>query len=261
MTFIVKTARLCFRLLLAAGILSAQAAMAASPAPAPAAKSPLNDPEYFARHLYPLSKPLRTPKVVIDVSDSPESRAWAEQAKKLTEEWYPHLTQILATEDFKPKKTLKLIFKKGIGPPAYASDGNITIKAEWIAAHPDDFGMVIHELTHVIQSYPGGQGRIKPGWLVEGIADYVRWWRYEPEAPRTPVDPEKASYRDSYRTTAWFLAYVTGRYNRTLVYQLDRALRNGTYSDELFQKIAGKPLDDLWKEFAATHPPRRTAAP
>ena len=32
----------------------------------------------------------------------------------------------------------------------------------------EHFGVVIHELTHVIQAYPAAGD--KPGWLVEGIA-------------------------------------------------------------------------------------------
>ena len=33
----------------------------------------------------------------------------------------------------------------------------------------------IHELCHVVQSYPNGN----PLWVTEGIADYVRWAIYE----------------------------------------------------------------------------------
>ncbi len=207
-----------------------------------------------ARYLYPLSRPLAAPEVVIDVTDSPESRAWAERARDLAREWFPLVCQLLATEQYTPPKTLRLVFKKGISAPAYASGSEITINADWIQQHPDDFGMVIHEMTHVIQSYPGGRRGEKPGWLVEGIADYIRWWRYEPEAPRTPINPQKASYRDSYRTTAAFLAWVVGKYDRRLVSNLDRALRTRAYSDELFQKATGKSLDQLWTEFVATLP-------
>ena len=30
----------------------------------------------------------------------------------------------------------------------------IHVSADWIKKHPDDFGLVIHEMTHVIQHYP-----------------------------------------------------------------------------------------------------------
>jgi hypothetical protein len=214
-----------------------------------AAPPPARAQDDLSRYIYPLSKPIRAPRVTIDVSDAPELRPWAEQARLLVIDWFPHLTQLLATEDWKPPKTLKLEFKKGIGPPAYTAGNTITSKAEWVSAHPEDFGMIIHELTHVVQGY---HSRNNPGWLVEGIADYIRWWRYEPEAKRTPVNPDKASYRDSYRTTANFLAWVVGKYSRQLVPTLDRAMKKGTYSDEIFKTVTGKSLDDLWAEYIAT---------
>ena len=36
---------------------------------------------------------------------------------------------------------------------------------------------MIHETCHVVQRY---RGRGNPGWLVEGVADYVRFFVYEP---------------------------------------------------------------------------------
>ena len=34
--------------------------------------------------------------------------------------------------------------------PALTSGNRMQFSAQWIAEHPDDFVMVIHELTHVI---------------------------------------------------------------------------------------------------------------
>lgn len=131
--------------------------------------------------------------------------------------------------------------------PAYASGGEITISGKWIKEHPDDLGLVIHELVHVIQQYPHFEG--KPGWLVEGIADYIRWWRYEPEAPRRRPDPAKANYTDSYRTTGWWLGWVSQKYDRRLVPALDRALRNKQDPMPIFKAMTGKTPEELWKEF------------
>jgi len=197
-----------------------------------------------------LGKAVPAPPITIDVTDAPELKPWAEAAQKLATEWFPHVTQLLATENYKAPKTLKFIFKKGIDAPAFATGDAITFKVEWIQQHPDDFGMVIHEMTHIIQGY-----RRTPrdtGWLVEGIADYIRWWRYEPESKRTPIDPKKASYRDAYRTTAAFLAYLAAKYDRNIVRYLDAGLRDGSYTAEIFEKSTGKKLDDLWAEFVGT---------
>jgi hypothetical protein len=208
------------------------------------------EPDPYSRFLYPVARAIPAPEIAIDVTDEPDARPWAEAAQKLTREWFPLLAPLLATDTWTPPKTITLVVKKELRVPAYASGSRITINGSWIRRHPDDFGMVIHEMVHILQSYPDGGN--KPGWLVEGIADYVRWWRYEPEARRTPIDPEKASYRDSYRTTAAFLAWATGRYDRGLVRKLDQALRTGTYSDDLFSQSTGKSLDELWTEFIGT---------
>jgi hypothetical protein len=207
----------------------------------------------LTRHIYPLAKPLPTPPVVIDVSDFPEGEAWAKQAKALVETWYPTVTSWLATEDFKAPSEIKLVFKKEISAPAYASGGTITVNGKWITQRPDDLGMMIHELVHVVQQYPNS--RNKPGWLVEGIADYIRWWRYEPELHstkgRTKIDVAKAKYTDSYRTTGMWLAWSGRTYHMGLVPALDRAMRKREDPMLVFKALTGKDADELWKEFVA----------
>lgn len=202
----------------------------------------------LARHVYPLSDRLSAPPVVIDVSDFPESRAWGEAAKALVTSWYGGVTELLATKDFKSPRQIKLVIKREISAPAWASGDTITISGKWITEHPDDLGMVIHELVHVVQQYPDGKN--KPGWLVEGIADYVRWWRYEPEAPRPRIDFGKASYRDSYRTTAAFLAWASRTHDMRLVPALDGALRKGEDPMPEFKRLTGKTVDELWTQFS-----------
>lgn len=196
-----------------------------------------------------MARPVKAPEFVIDTSASTESRVWAEAARELAQRWFPLITPLLATDGWSPPKRIRFLFKPDIDAPAYASGSDITISSRWIREHPDDFGVVIHEMTHVIQAY-GGPGE-RPGWLVEGIADYIRWWRFEPESPRTPIDPDRASYRDAYRTTAAFLAWITGRVHRGIVPALDRALRQGTYREILFEQTTGKSLDALWAEYVA----------
>ena len=186
--------------------------------------------------------------MVIDVTDSPASKAWAETAKKLVQDWYPVALSLLSTNEFNAPKELKLVFKKDLNVPAYASGATITINGKWIAEHPDDLGMVIHELTHVIQQYPHNKADI--GWLTEGIADYVRWWRYEPESVR-PRITERSAMKDGYRVTAYFLAWVGKKYDLRLVPALDAALRKGQDPMPVFSKMTGKAAEELWKEFAA----------
>jgi hypothetical protein len=200
------------------------------------------------RYVYPLSRPLKAPKIVIDVTDAPDMQAWGEAARKLATDWYPTLTSWLATEKFRSPKQLKFVFKNKQDAPAWASGNMISFNAAWIRQHPDDLGMVIHEMTHIVQQYPDNKNDV--GWLVEGIADYTRWWRYEPEAARPRINFEKASYRDAYRTTAYFLAWAGKKYDLRLVPSLDRALRHAEDPMPVFISVTGKSADDLWKEFA-----------
>ena len=200
-------------------------------------------------YIYPLAPAMKAPpKVVIDTTDYPEGRAWAEKSQQVVAEWFPIIWQLLSTQGMKEPAEVKLVFQRKQDAPAYATGGNIYISGPWISAHPDDFGMTVHELTHLVQSYPGHPNN--PGWLVEGIADFTRWWRYEPEGPRPKIDPEKNNYDNSYRITAAFLAWVSGKYDKRLVPTLDKALRDGTYSDEIWKTLTGKDVATLWSEFA-----------
>ena len=60
---------------------------------------------------------------------------------------------------------------------------------KWFRANlqGEAIGSVVHELVHVVQEY--GRARREnpeatrsPGWLVEGLADYIRWFLYEPQS-------------------------------------------------------------------------------
>lgn len=206
----------------------------------------------LARHVYPLSKPLPVPVINVDTSDIPTAKAWGDKAKEVVIAWYPMVTSLLATETWKAPKEINIVIKKEISAPAWAAGNTITVSGKWITEHPDDLGVMVHELTHIVQSYP--RNKVDTGWLVEGIADYVRWWRYEPEAPRPRINPEKAKYTDAYRTTAYWLAWVSRKYDMRLVPALDGALRKGDDPMPIFEKFTKKKADELWKEFIDSKP-------
>ena len=69
---------------------------------------------------------------------------------------------------------------------------------------------------------------------------------YEPEKPKRSINLQTASFRDGY--------VGTPSYDRRVLRELDAALRGGTYHDELFQKLTGKPVDELWKQFLGELP-------
>lgn len=182
---------------------------------------------------------------LVDANDAPDLKEWGNKAGTLCVEWFPKIAALLPSEGFIAPKEVTLYFDPKMKGVAHALGGKITISAAFVRGHPDDLGMVVHELTHVVQSYPPGG----PGWLVEGIADYIRIVHFEPQAPRPKLDPSKASYKDAYKTTAMFLEWVELHHTAGMVVKMNAALRAGSYKDELWNSLTGKTVDELWALF------------
>jgi hypothetical protein len=188
--------------------------------------------------------------VRLDVTETPDLETWGNTAKTLCEEWYPKIVALLPSEGFTPPDTVRLRFSKDMRGVAATGGTRISVAASYVRKATNDFGMVIHELVHVVQAYPSAkEGCTKPGWLVEGIADYIRLIHFEPQARRPRINPDKASYRDAYKTTAAFLEWLEKKYDRDLVKKLNAPLRAGTFKMEMFKEHTGKDVDELWKEF------------
>src|SRR5262245_52058641 len=102
-------------------------------------------------------------KVSVDTTEVPNLADWGKKAKGLVEKWHPAITELLKSDGFTPPAEVKLVFKKEMKGVAYARGNTIVIAADWVTKHPDDYGMVVHELTHVIQAYRRNRGA---GWLV-----------------------------------------------------------------------------------------------
>jgi hypothetical protein len=185
-------------------------------------------------------------KVTIDTTGAPECQAWAERAREMVLLWHPVVSAYLDAPLKAPTTEIKLVFKDMPGVAATSRDV-ITIASGWVKSHPEDLGMVLHELVHVVQNYPPS----KSGWLVEGIADYIRFWMAEPAGQPKRFNRAKDSYRSGYRITGAFLAWIESKYQVSIVRDANLALRGGTYDDSLFEKKTGKNLDALWAEFIA----------
>lgn len=184
--------------------------------------------------------------IVLDYSKAPECEAFALKAKGLCEEWYPKINSLLFGPDQPlPRREVTLEFKQMEGV-AHATRGRIVISAEWVTKKaPDDYGMVIHELTHIVQNYRGG-GEF---WVTEGIADYVRDFVFEPGKRRLRVNPDRASYKDGYTTSAMFLDWLQKKGPADLIKRLNQASRDRSYNAEKFTQLTGKSADEWWKEF------------
>jgi len=187
-------------------------------------------------------------EITIDTSAVPELKEWADQLQPIVDAWYPKIVAALPSEGFEAPQKFTITFKKMDGV-AYTSGTSVVCAAAWFKAHPDDQGAVIHELVHVVQQY---RSRRNPGWLVEGVADYLRWFKYEPVNKRPRPNPDRAKYTDSYRTTAAFLEYVATHGHPDIAVQMNQVMRKGQYQPEIWQQFTGKSVDELWSDYVKT---------
>jgi len=201
-------------------------------------------------------EPVRLTKVTVviegeEVLKQEGIHEWAGKAAQLVTEYYPIFDEKLESAGFVPPKEMTLVFRKMDGV-AFASGTTITISADWVRQRPDDFGMVAHEMVHVIQQYGGGgrgaTGRI-PGWAMEGITDFARHAYYEPDVLMRPVNLEQAKYTDSYQITGGFFMWIEHVYDKEFVSKLNIHARQRTYSEDLFEKYTGKTPEVLWAEY------------
>jgi hypothetical protein len=184
--------------------------------------------------------------VSVDTTEAHDLDDWGRRAGELVVEWYPKISRALASDGFTPPNDVRIKFHKDMKGVAATSRNVINVSADYVRKHTNDFGMIIHEVTHVVQDY---RRHRNPGWLVEGVADYVRLTMFEPQARRPRIDPERASYRDAYKTTAMFLEWTEKEHGAGLVKKLNRAMREGSFQLELFKDYTGKTVDELWSEF------------
>ncbi|MBV4358337.1 basic secretory family protein [Pinibacter aurantiacus] len=153
-------------------------------------------------------------------------------------------------KEYNPKTIKKVTF---LIDPTYdgvaaTADGLTRYNPQWFRKNPQDIDVVTHEVMHITQSYPGG-----PGWVTEGIADYVRYTMgvANKEAGwALPAFSGSQHYDNSYRITARFFVWLTKNVRPTIVKELDKSMRDGTYTDDIWKKLTGKDVDELWAMYA-----------
>jgi len=152
------------------------------------------------------------------------------------------------------EQTNKVVFMiidtayKGV---AATGNAHIRINPTWIHQHPEDIDVVTHEAMHIVQSYGRSVG---PGWLTEGIADYVRnEFGVNNAAAKWTLGEYKAgqNYTNSYRITAHFLLWADKKVKPGLVKELDKQLRDHTYTADTWKQQTNKTLDELWQDYVS----------
>lgn len=170
-----------------------------------------------------------------------------EEFKSIINEVYPKMMN-----DFNKDARTDLAIKidTAYDGVAYAHNGQVVVASQWLHKKPEDTDLMTHEVMHIIQSYPNNAG---PGWLTEGIADYVRYkYGVDNEKAGWSLTPfnEKQHYTNAYRITARFLVWISQNYDENLVPKMDKNLRAKTYTDELWKEYTGHTVDELWEEYS-----------
>jgi predicted alpha-1,2-mannosidase len=214
-------------------------------------------------------------EITINTSSAPDLTDWATNKLAPTlAEWYPKIAAMLPSEGFAPPTKCSFTLEPGDGV-AGTSGAQVTANSTWLAGEldRDATGALIHETVHIIQDYGWGRqenpdATRSPGWLVEGVADYIRWFRFEPNshgADMVWMQKQKrvGHYNDSYRVTANFLNWVSENYDRDIVPKLNAAMREGKYKDAIWEQNTGKTVEALgseWEKYVATQMPAHSAS-
>jgi len=208
--------------------------------------------------------------ITVDTSETPELTDWAKQKLiPMASEWYPKIVAMLPSEGFEAPKKVSITLRKDMNGVAATSGTRINCAARWFKANLEGeaVGAVFHELVHVVQQYGGGRrnrgGVRPPGWLTEGIADYLRWFQYEPEshgAEITRRNLARARYDGNYRISANFLNWVCQEHDPDAVRKLNAAIRTGSYTHDLWTKFGGGTVEELGAAWRAEMEKRVTAA-
>jgi hypothetical protein len=173
-------------------------------------------------------------------------------AQNLINTFFTVYPQEVKTYNTHSLKKVTIIIDPGYKGVAATDNGIVRINPEWMHKHPEDIDAVTHEVMHIVQAYPSNAG---PGWITEGIADYVRnefGVNNDKSGWKLPEYNDKQKYTDAYRVTARFFLYLTKKYDKNLVKDLDSAMRNKEYTSGFWQKETGKTIDELWKDYAAS---------
>lgn len=197
----------------------------------------------------------------LNATVAPDLMEWADtQLRPVVQEWYPRLVDLLPSEGFRAPTNVTIRFRDNMGTvPASAGGGYINCNAGWFRRElkREALGSVVHEMVHVVQSYGSNRrgnpnATRTPGWIVEGIPDYVRWFLYEPQtrgAEITRRNLEKARYDASYRVSGNFFDWVSRQYDSNIVVKVNAAARQSRYTEELWKSATGKSLAELGEEW------------
>jgi hypothetical protein len=176
--------------------------------------------------------------------------------EKLISTFFTVYPKIVKEYNKRSLKTVHFFIDTAYHGVAATDNGRVVFSPAYMTKHPNDIDVVTHEVMHIVQDYSDSNG---PGWLTEGIADYVRnehGVANEAANWRLPAYKPSQNYDNAYRVTASFLLWVETKVKKGSVKKLDSIMRKHTYNDNTWKDVTGKSVDELWKGYAiASSPP------
>lgn len=171
--------------------------------------------------------------------------------EKLISTFFTVYPAIVKEYNHKSLKQVQFFVDTAYHGVAATDNGRVVFSVAYMTKHPNDIDVVTHEVMHIAQDYGDTNG---PGWLTEGIADYVRNEHgIANEAANWHLPPYKATqnYDNAYRVTARFLLWIETKVKKGTVKELDKIMRDHTYTDGTFKKLTGKTVNELWNAYSA----------
>jgi hypothetical protein len=202
----------------------------------------------FAVESDPPAVRFKYPVEIFAWSEDPEMTPWVMKAARICERQYDMICEQIKSDGFQPRTEFTMELTNGYLGVAATGGGRITGSVRYFKSHKGDFGAMVHETVHTVQAYRRGN---KPGWLVEGIPDYIRFFIYEP-GKIGRINPNWNYEKDKYRAAAHFLNFIAMKYDKDIVRKINAALREGKYKDDLWQQYTKKTLDELGAEWKAS---------
>jgi hypothetical protein len=213
--------------------------------------------------------------LIFDAYAAPDLADWLQNdMAPFVMDWYPRLVDLFNGYEFQSPDMVMIKLVPGIqgttmngtsisgmvgGKDLYQGQINLSIDSLRRSHLQSGRGLLVHELTHVVQHYTQWQYKMGalamknvPPWLAEGIADYTRIYLFEPESGfenPSNEDVPGARYDAGYRASAKFLHWVEEKYDKKIMLHMNSALRNGTYADSTWNLFTGKSLRSLGDEW------------
>jgi hypothetical protein len=200
--------------------------------------------------------PTQVPTVIVD-NPYPNLGPQVDYIRQLIRDWYPKIVYALAVPDYTPPSTITVqIGQDPRDRPGVTTGAHILLDLDTASSlggnvqtalsNPNYGGLVLHEMTHVVQQYPNGT----PLYIGEGLATWVSHEIYNDADTPFPTSTYTA---DPYSPAAYLIRAASTLYKDPgLPRALNQAAHAGTYSDAVFTVRTGHTISGIWS--VATHP-------